>query len=242
MRIIICDDYRQMSQTAAAMVAGQVRLNPQSILGLATGSTPVGMYQELVRMHKEEGLDFSAVKSYNLDEYYPIDPQNDQSYRYFMNQNLFNHVNIAPESTHVPCGAPGTDPEASCKAYNEALAACGGIDIQILGIGENGHIGFNEPDDALISDTHITGLTESTISANARFFDKIEDVPRKVITMGMASIFKAKKILLLISGVKKHEVTKELLHDRITTSVPATLLKLHSDVVLICDKAAYYGS
>ena len=242
MQFIICENYDEISKTAARIMEAQIKTNPKSVLGLATGSTPVGMYKELIRMHQQDGLDFSAIQSYNLDEYYPIDPTNDQSYRYFMNANLFDHVNIDKANTHVPCGSADVDPEISSKEYDAALDNCGGIDIQILGIGENGHIGFNEPDASLVAGTHVTDLTQNTIEVNARFFEKIEDVPKKAITMGMASIFKAKKILLLISGAKKHAVTKELLHDGITTSVPATFLKLHSGVVVICDKAAYYGA
>ena len=240
MRFISCKDYAELSLVAAGIVKEKVEAKPNAVLGLATGSTPVGMYQNLVRMHKEEGLDFSAVSSYNLDEYYPLSPEDPQSYRYFMNQNLFNHINIDKSRTHVPNGM-AADPVAECKQYDEALAASGGVDVQILGIGENGHIGFNEPAESLHANTHLIHLTEDTIQANARFFEKIEDVPTKALTMGMGSIMSAKTILLLISGAKKHRVLHALFDDSITTQIPATLLKTHSDVIVIYDDAAYHG-
>ncbi len=240
MKVIICESYEEMSQKAADIFAAQLTLKPDSILGLATGSTPVGMYKNLIKMNKEGKIDFSDVKTFNLDEYYPIKRDNSQSYFTFMNENLFSHINIDIANTHVPNGETD-DAEAECKEYEKKLSAAGGVDLQILGIGENGHIAFNEPDDALFSYTHVTGLTESTINANSRFFDSPSDVPTKAITMGMASIMSAKKIVLLASGANKKDAVKELLNDKITTSVPATLLKLHPDVVLICDKDAYAG-
>ena len=239
MRFISCKDYAELSLVAAGIVKEKVEAKPNAVLGLATGSTPVGMYQNLVRMHKEEGLDFSAVSSYNLDEYYPLPPEDPQSYRYFMNQNLFNHINIDKARTHVPNGM-AADPAAECKQYDEALAASGGVDVQILGIGENGHIGFNEPAESLHANTHLIHLTEDTIQVNARFFEKIEDVPTKALTMGMGSIMSAKTILL-ISGAKKHRVLHALFDDGITTQIPATLLKTHPDVIVIYDEAAYHG-
>lgn len=238
MKVILCENYEEMSAKAANIFAAQLTLKPDSILGLATGSTPVGMYKKLIEMNKAGDIDFSAVKTFNLDEYYPIKRDNSQSYFTFMNENLFSHINIDMANTHVPNGET-EDPEAECKAYEEKLTAAGGVDLQVLGIGENGHIAFNEPDDALFSYTHVTGLTESTIKANSRFFDSEKDVPTKALTMGMASIMSAKKIVLLANGANKKAAVKELLNDKITTSVPATLLKLHPDVVLICDKAAY---
>ncbi len=240
MRIIVCENYDEMSKEAAKLIEGLVTLKPNCILGLATGSTPVGMYKILSEKCKKGELDFSSVKSYNLDEYYPISPDNDQSYRYFMNDNLFNHINIDKENTFVPNGQ-AEDIEKECKEYDEMIEKMGGADIQVLGIGNNGHIAFNEPDAELVAGTHVTGLTESTIQANSRFFASIDDVPTKAVTMGMASIMKAKKIMLLASGKGKHEVVKKLLDDKITTSNPATLLKLHKDVVIICDKEAYEG-
>lgn len=240
MRVIVCENYDEMSKEAAKLIEGLVTLNPECILGLATGSTPVGMYKILSEKCKKGELDFSSVKSYNLDEYYPISPDNDQSYRYFMNDNLFNHINIDKANTFVPNGQ-AEDIEKECKEYDEMIEKLGGADIQVLGIGNNGHIAFNEPDAELVAGTHVTGLTQSTIQANSRFFASIDDVPTKAVTMGMASIMKAKKIMLLASGKGKHEVVKKLLDDKITTANPATLLKLHKDVVIICDKEAYEG-
>ena len=240
MQVIICKDYEEMSKRGARIIASQLILKPDSVLGLATGSTPVGMYSILGELCAKGEIDFSRVSSYNLDEYYPISPDNPQSYKYFMEENLFSKVNIDRARTHIPSGN-SADPEKECKEYDELVAASGGVDIQVLGIGQNGHIGFNEPDDALITGTHVTSLTESTIKANARFFDSIDEVPTKALTMGMATILKAKKILLLANGKAKHDAVKELLNDKINTQIPATLLKLHSDVILICDKEAYYG-
>ena len=240
MRVIVCENYDEMSKAAAKLIEGLVTLKPNAILGLATGSTPVGMYKILSEKCKAGELDFSNVTSYNLDEYYPISPDNDQSYRYFMNENLFNHINIDKSRTFVPNGE-AKDVEKECKEYDAMIDALGGADIQVLGIGNNGHIAFNEPDAELVAGTHVTGLTQSTIQANSRFFASIDDVPTKALTMGMAYIMKAKKIMLLASGKGKHEVVKKLLDDKITTSNPATLLKLHNDVVIICDKEAYEG-
>lgn len=240
MRVIVCENYDEMSKVAAKLMEGLITLKPTCVLGLATGSTPVGMYKILSEKCKKGELDFSTVKSYNLDEYYPISPDNDQSYRYFMNDNLFNHINIDKANTFVPNGQ-AKDIEKECKEYDEMIDKMGGADIQVLGIGNNGHIAFNEPDEELVAGTHVTGLTQSTIQANSRFFASIDDVPTQAVTMGMASIMKAKKIMLLASGKGKHEALKKLLDDKITTSNPSTLLKLHSDVVIICDKDAYEG-
>lgn len=238
MRVIVCENYEEMSKRAADIVASKMILKPDAILGLATGSTPIGMYNELVRMNEEKVIDFSKITTFNLDEYYPISPENDQSYRYFMNKNLFSRVNIDPMATHVPRGNVD-DPEAECRAYEAAIDAAGVIDLQVLGIGQNGHIGFNEPDENLVTVTHVTSLTDSTIDANARFFEKREDVPTKALTMGMASIMKAKTIILLASGKSKAAVVARLLDETITTEIPATLLKCHPDVILLCDKDAY---
>lgn len=241
MRIIVCKDYEELSQKAAKMVASVVTLNPSCVLGLATGSTPVGTYQELIRLYNAGEVDFSDVTTFNLDEYYPIAPENPQSYHYFMRQNLFDHINIRPENTHIPNGM-AKDTGEECRQYEEEIAAKGGIDLQILGIGQNGHIGFNEPDDNLNTSTHLTALTESTISANSRFFEKKEDVPQQALTMGISTILRSKKILLLANGKAKHPVVRELLTEDINTEIPATLLKVHRDVVLLCDKEAYEGA
>jgi len=237
MRIILCDTYEEISKHAAKLVAGQVYLKPDCILGLATGSTPVGTYEELARLYKAGEIDFKDVKTFNLDEYYPLSAENEQSYHYFMNENLFSKINVAPENIHILDGE-AKDPEAECEAFDALIDEMGGIDLQILGIGRNGHIGFNEPDESLVTGTHVTGLTESTILANARFFDSIDDVPTKALTMGIATILKAKKILLLANGKEKREAVRALLTADINTSVPATMLKVHPDVVLICDREA----
>ncbi len=241
MRVIVCDTYEQMSKKAARIVAGQINLKPDCVLGFATGSTPLGTYKNLIEMNKSGEIDFSEVKSFNLDEYYPIKRDNKQSYRYFMNENLFNHINIDMSNTHVPNGET-ENPDAECDAYERAIKEAGGVDLQILGIGENGHIGFNEPDACLDSFTHLASLTESTISANSRFFGEDEKIPTKALTMGISTILNAKKIILLASGANKNRVVTELLNDEINTSIPASMLKTHPDVVLICDHDAYTGA
>ena len=240
MKLFVCKDYDAMSKKAADIVASVITLKPDCVLGLATGSTPVGMYTRLAEMNREGKLDFSEVKTYNLDEYYPIKPTDDQSYRYFMNKNLFNHINIHMSNTHVLNGE-AEDADAECAAYDEAIEEAGGIDIQVLGIGNNGHIGFNEPAAELTAATHKQELTENTIEANSRFFASANDVPKHALTMGMAPIMKAKRIIILINGKNKHAALTEMLSDKITTSNPATMLALHSDVTVVCDEDAYNG-
>ncbi len=240
MRVIVCENYEEMSKAAARIFAAQIQLHPDCVLGLATGSTPVGMYRELTRLCDAGEIDFSNITTYNLDEYYPISPDNSQSYRYFMNDNLFDHVNIDKARTHVPNGM-AADPAVECAEYDRQIKAAGGIDLQLLGIGVNGHIAFNEPDDELIAGTHVTSLTDSTIEANSRFFASRDEVPTKALTMGMQSILGARKIVLLANGAGKHAAVAKLLDDTITTQMPATLLKVHPDVTLICDRAAYEG-
>ena len=233
MRLIICENYEEISKKAADIIAAQVLLKPNCVLGLATGSSPIGAYENLVNM----GLDFSKVTTFNLDEYYPILPDNDQSYYYFMNHHLYSKVNLKPENIHIPNGAT-EDPEAECAAYDVMIEEKGGIDLQLLGIGQNGHIGFNEPDATLFAGTHMTGLTQNTIEANARFFEKIEDVPTKALTMGMASIMKAKTVLLVANGKAKAPAIKALMSGKIDPQVPATLLSCHRDAIVIVDKEA----
>ena len=240
MKILKFATYEEMSAAAADIIAKQINIKKDSVIGLATGSTPVGMYKKLTEMNKSGMIDFADVKTVNLDEYYPISPENRQSYRYFMNVNLFDNININKENTYVPDGS-AENPDEACENHEKIIKALGGIDIQVLGIGQNGHIGFNEPGEFLYASTHITGLTESTISANARFFDSEDDVPKKALTMGMGTILKAKKILLLANGKSKHAAISALLDDKITTEIPATLLKVHPNVILICDEEAYYG-
>lgn len=240
MRVIVCENYEEMSKAGARIVAAQILLHPASVLGLATGSTPVGLYRALSEMYRAGEIDFSEITTFNLDEYYPISPGNPNSYRYFMNENLFDHINIPKFRTHIPNGM-ADDPAAECAAYDRMIREAGGIDLQLLGIGLNGHIGFNEPDGILTTGTHITQLTESTIEANSRFFESRDEVPTFALTMGMETILHARKIILLASGANKHPAVKQLLDHTITTHMPATLLKVHSDVTLICDRAAYEG-
>lgn len=237
MRVKICENYAEMSRKAALIIAGQVAVKPDSVLGLATGSTPEGAYSELIKMYRAGDADFSRVTTFNLDEYYPISPQNPQSYRYFMEEKLFRHINVPEERIHIPNGEAG-GPEEECEAYDIAIKAAGGVDLQVLGIGQNGHIGFNEPAETLYPRTHLTELTESTVHANSRFFSSADEVPRQALTMGMETIFSARKILLLASGAAKRDAVAAVLTGGITTAVPATLLNLHPDAVLLCDQAA----
>ena len=240
MNLIVCKSYDEMSVAAANILADVMKANPACVLGLATGSTPVGMYKQLIEMYKAGEIDFSSVTTVNLDEYYPISPENDQSYRYFMNENLFNHVNIDKTRTFVPDGM-ASDPVAACEAYEEIVASVGAADVQVLGIGQNGHIGFNEPDTALEVKTHVTELTESTIKANARFFASEADVPTKALTMGIGTILNAKKIVILANGAAKHDAIAKMLAGKLDTSCPASMLNLHRDLTVICDELAYNG-
>ena len=229
-----------MSKKAAEYFSDVIKTNPKAVLGLATGETPVGMYNCLIDGYKKGELDFSGIKSVNLDEYYPISPDNDQSYRYFMNYHLFDHINIDKAKTAVPDGTVAAEEvDAFCQAYEDKIDALGGIDVQVLGIGRNGHIGFNEPDEELVAITHLTGLTASTIEANSRFFASEDEVPKHALTMGIQSVFKAKKILLMVSGKNKAEAVKAMLSGKINTKCPASLLCLHPDVTLVCDEDAY---
>lgn len=238
MKIIVCENYNEMSKAAADIMAKQVKENPNCVLGLATGSTPIGMYDCLADMNAKGELDFSSVRSFNLDEYYPLAADNDQSYHYFMNENLFSKINIDKNNTHILDGTC-SDTEKECADFEELIEQNGGIDLQVLGIGINGHIGFNEPGENLNSRTHLTDLTENTIQANSRFFDDISDVPTQALTMGMGTILKARKIILLASGRNKHNAVASLLTSDISTEMPASMLKMHSDVTLICDTEAY---
>lgn len=238
MQIKVVENYSEMSREASKIFSEIIKSTPDCVLGLATGDTPIGMYDCMVEAYNKGELDFSAVRSVNLDEYYPLAPDNEQSYRYFMNQKLFDRVNINKENTYVPDGM-AKDTDKFCRDYESKINSLGGIDVQVLGIGRNGHIGFNEPDDGLLPYTHLTELTANTIEANSRFFDREEDVPKHALTMGIRSIFKARKIVLLASGVEKAQAVKEMLSGNITTHCPASLLCLHPDCILICDKAAY---
>lgn len=237
MKIIITENYDEMSKAAAKEIAELINSNPEAVLGLATGSTPAGMYKELIKLFKDGKVDFSGITSVNLDEYVGLSGEHEQSYRYFMDTNLFNHVNINKEKTFVPNGL-ADDIDESCREYDRRIAELGGIDLQLLGIGNNGHIGFNEPADYLYQGTHQTELAESTIQANARFFNSVDEVPKKALTMGIGGIMKSKKILLLASGESKAEAVAQLVSGKISTKTPASMLQMHRDVVVIVDSAA----
>ena len=237
MQIVSCVDYADMSRKAARIIAAQVTLKPHCVLGLATGSTPIGTYKELIRFHLEEELDFSNVTTVNLDEYYGLSPEHEQSYRYFMRQNLFDHINIPPENTHIPDGLT-RDVARTCAEYDSMVSSLGGTDIQLLGIGDNGHIAFNEPHSFFFAQTHLVDLDEDTIKANARFFASEADVPRQAITMGMRSIFSAKLILLLASGPNKASAIAKMIKGPIDPQLPASILQLHPNVVVIAEKEA----
>ena len=237
MKIYVSDDYKGMSRKAANIVSAQVILNPSCVLGLATGSTPIGMYKQLIDWYNKGDLDFSQVKSVNLDEYVGLAPTHDQSYRYFMQHNLFDHVNIDPANTNVPNGL-ASDPEAECQRYNEVIRSMGGIDIQVLGMGHNGHIGFNEPGQAFELETHVVDLTERTIEANARFFASKDEVPKRAITMGIKSIMQARQILVVVSGEDKADIVQKAFFGPVVPEVPASILQMHPNVVLCGDKAA----
>ncbi len=240
MKVIVAKDYAEMSVTAARIVAAQVTVKPNCVLGLATGSTPEGMYAELIRAYKAGEVDFSAVKTVNLDEYYPIKPENDQSYRYFMNYHLFDHVNIDKANTNVPNGM-SEDAAGEGARYDKLIEDLGGVDLQVLGIGQNGHIGFNEPDDELIAGTHLADLTQETVEVNSRFFASVDEVPKQAFSMGMKNILTARSIIIMASGKNKHTAVAKMLEGKITTQCPATLLNLHPNVTVICDEAAYNG-
>lgn len=240
MKIYCTDDYTAMSRKAANILSAQVILNPGSVLGLATGATPVGIYHQLIDWYKKGDLDFEHVVSINLDEYAGLPGSHDQSYRYFMQQNLFDHINIKPENTHLPNGmAP--DLEAECRRYNGIIEQYGPIDIQLLGIGHNGHIGFNEPGEAFELNTHVVELTQSTIDANARFFDSPGAVPRRALTMGIKTIMQARRVLVVASGESKADIVKRAFAGPVTTQVPASILQVHPDVTLVGDRAALAG-
>ena len=231
MKFIKTDSYEKMSHIAANIIFAQLISKPDSVLGLATGSSPVGTYKELIALCNKGDIDFSTVTSINLDEYVGLDGESDQSYRYFMNKNLFEGVNIDINKTFVPNGK-AADLEAECKAYDERIADYG-IDLQLLGIGLDGHIGFNEPDSCFTKETHVVELDESTIKANARFFESENDVPRKAVTMGMGGIMSAKKVLLIANGANKKEILEKAFYGPITPEVPASILQLHPDVTVI---------
>lgn len=237
--MVICKakDYKDMSRKAANIISAQVIMKPNCVLGLATGSTPIGTYEQLVEWYKKGDLDFSNVTSVNLDEYKGLTKDNDQSYYYFMNEHLFSKVNIDKKRTFLPDGTEA-DSQKACEDYNKIIQSVGGIDLQLLGLGHNGHIGFNEPADAFAKETHCVQLTQKTIEANKRFFASIEDVPKEAYTMGIRTIMQAKKILIVVSGEDKAEIVKKAFLGEVTPEVPASILQMHNDVILVADEAA----
>jgi len=237
MRVIIVKTVKALGETAAGLVAAEMRKKPAFVLGLATGSSPVPMYQELIRLNRRKQLDFSTTLTFNLDEYVGLKPTHTQSYRYFMNTQLFDHVNINTKNTHVPDGL-AKDVEAGCAAYEAMMEDVGGVDLQVLGIGSNGHIGFNEPGTSLASRTHMTRLTESTINDNARFFKRRDDVPTRAITMGIGTILDAERILLVANGEKKAEALAKAIEGPVTATVPASALQLHPCVTYVITEDA----
>ncbi len=237
MKIIAAENYYQMSRMAANIISAQVIMKPNCVLGLATGSTPIGTYEQLIRWYEKGDLDFSQVTTINLDEYKGLSPENDQSYRYFMNTNFFNSININKEHTYVPDGLEA-DSAKACADYNKIITDCGGIDLQLLGLGLNGHIGFNEPGAAFEKETHCVDLSESTIRANSRFFASMDEVPKQAYTMGIKTIMQAKKIVIVVNGANKAQIVKDAFFGPITPKVPASVLQLHNDVTLVGDKEA----
>ncbi|MBQ2614607.1 MAG: glucosamine-6-phosphate deaminase [Clostridia bacterium] len=232
MRMIQVKTYEELSRKTAAIIAAQVIAKPESILGLATGSSPLGTYANLAEAYRNGDLDFSSVTSVNLDEYVGLTGENDQSYRYFMNTNLFSKINIDPKKTFVPNGC-ADDVTKECEEYDALIQSLGGIDLQLLGIGLDGHIGFNEPDDCFTKETHRVTLDPSTIEANARFFASIDEVPTEAVTMGMQAIMQAKKVLLIANGQNKKEILEKAFYGPITPQVPASILQLHPDLTVI---------
>ena len=237
MKIYAAKDYADLSRKAANIISAQVIMKPNAVLGLATGSTPIGAYKQLIEWYEKGDIDFSHTLSINLDEYKGLSGDHDQSYRYFMNHNLFDHVNIKKENTNVPNGL-AENAEEECKRYNNIIRSLGGIDLQLLGIGGNGHIGFNEPGAAFEKETHLVTLTEQTRQSNARFFTSIDEVPTHAFTMGIKSIMSAKKILLLATGEKKAKALYDSFFGPVTPGVPASILQLHNDCIVIADEPA----
>ena len=236
-KVQIVKDHDELSKKAAEIIADSIRKKPNLVLGLATGGTPVGCYQELIRMHREDGLDFSRVVTFNLDEYLGLPPTHPQSYRYFMDENLFRHVNIKMENTHVLNGM-SNDPQMTCKEFEKAIKKSGGIDFQLLGIGANGHIAFNEPCSSFESRTRVVNISGQTIKDNARFFKSINEVPRQAVSMGIGTIMETKKTLLLATGAGKADAVVKSVKGPITTDVPASILQKHPHCTFIVDEAA----
>ncbi|OXS56208.1 glucosamine-6-phosphate deaminase [Cohnella sp. CIP 111063] len=237
MNIITFDSDAKLNEAAANIIVGQIQTIPRAVLGLATGGTPVGIYKEIVRDYERGMVSFRNVTTFNLDEYVNLPIDHPESYHSYMNANLFSHIDLPESQRHIPDGN-AADLEAECRRYDEAIELSGQIDLQLLGLGHNGHIGFNEPAHALIKGTHIVELAEKTREANARFFDSIDDVPKQALTMGVGTILKAKKILLVVKGADKADIIREALQGPITTDVPASLLQTHPNLIVLLDSAA----
>lgn len=237
MRIYKAKNEAEMSRKAANIISAQIILKPDSVLGLATGSSPEGTYAQLIDWYNKGDLDFSQIKSVNLDEYQGLSADNEQSYAYFMKKHLFDHVNIKPENTYIENGL-AKDAAAECERYNSLISSLGGIDLQLLGIGPNAHIGFNEPGEAFEKETHLVKLTERTIKANSRFFESEEDVPTHAFTMGIKAIMQARCIVLVASGEEKADALAACINGTITSSAPASILQLHNNVFIVADEAA----
>ncbi len=237
MRVIRAKDYHDASRKTANIISAQVILQPDSVLGLATGSTPIGTYQQLIRWYEKGDLDFSKTRTVNLDEYVGLGASNDQSYVAFMRKNFFDHININPQNTHLPNGLE-LNADKQCAAYDKLIRDLGGVDLQLLGIGHNGHIGFNEPSDEFIKGTHCVELTQNTIDANARFFENEDQVPRKAYTMGILDILMAKRVVMIVTGESKAQILKDAFCGPVTPRVPASIMQMHPDFTLIADEAA----
>jgi len=237
MRLIRAKDYADASRKTASIIAAQVILKPNCVLGLATGSSPVGAYSQLIEGCKNGDIDFSQVRTVNLDEYVGLAPDHDQSYAYFMHKNLFDHINIDPANTHLPDGLD-TDAEGQGKKYDQLIHNLGGVDLQLLGIGHNGHIGFNEPCDEFVKGTHCVQLTQDTIDANSRFFASEDLVPRKAYTMGILDIMQAKRVVMIVTGKNKAEILRDAFWGPVTPQVPASIMQLHPDFTLVADEDA----
>lgn len=239
MKLIVEKNYEELSKRASEILIKEIKNNPKLVLGLATGSTPLGLYKNLIKAYKDGEIDFSNIKTFNLDEYIGLDKDNPKSYNYYMENELFKHINIKRENTHIPNGK-AVNLESYCKEYEDSIRRAGGIDIQILGLGADGHIGFNEPGEELEAETTVSSLSESTIEANSRFFSSDLKVPKKAITMGVGSILKAKKIILLANGTNKADAMKRFLESsKVSTELPVSFLRLHPDVTIIVDEEAY---
>ena len=237
MRILKARDYDHMSRQAANIISAQVILKPDCVLGLATGSSPLGIYRQLIKWYDKGDIDFSQVRTVNLDEYVGLGEEDDQSYHYFMRKNFFEHINIDLSNTNIPNGKNPVA-EDECARYDKVIKGLGGIDLQLLGLGPNGHIGFNEPDEYLSMDTHLTPLTEATITANRRFFEREEDVPRFAYTMGIRNIMHAERVLMVVSGKHKAEILKKAFFGPVTPKVPASILQIHKNFTLVADEDA----